>query len=78
MSSLRLLTLPLAGPLTAPLRLARRDTLRLDTAGTYNLSLLTAISNIDVIAFNQNAANFNLILGSQIFTPDANGDGIAE
>ena len=53
------------------------DRLRLDAGGAYNLSLLTAISNIDVIAFNQNAANFHLILGSQTFTPDANGDGVA-
>ena len=52
------------------------DTLRLDAAGTYNLSTFTTITNIDAIALNANAAGFNLTLAdSQVSTADANGDG---
>src|SRR5206468_4361341 len=52
------------------------DTLRLDAAGTYNLSSFTTITNIDAIAFNVNAAGFNLtVADSQVSTADANGDG---
>ena len=52
------------------------DTLRLDAAGTYNLSSFTTITNIDAIAFNVNAASFNLtVVDSQVSTADANGDG---
>ena len=52
------------------------DTLRLNAAGTYNLSTFSTISNIDVIAFNVNAAGFNLtVADSQVSTADANGDG---
>ena len=50
------------------------DTLRLDSAGTY--SLASTITNIDVVAFNQNAAGFNLtVTNSQAGSADANGDG---
>ena len=53
------------------------DTLRLNTAGTYNLSAFTTITNIDAIALNVNAAGFNLtVANSQVATADANGDGI--
>ena len=52
------------------------DTLRLDAAGTYNLSGFTTITNIDAVAFNVNAAGFNLtVADSQVSTADANGDG---
>ena len=52
------------------------DTLRLDAAGTYNLSTFSTITNIDSIAFNVNAAGFNLtVADSQVSTADANGDG---
>ena len=52
------------------------DTLRLNAAGTYNLSTFTTITNIDAIAFNVNAAGFNLtVANSQVSTADANGDG---
>ena len=52
------------------------DTLRLNAAGTYNLSTFSTITNIDVIAFNVNAAGFNLtVADSQVSTADANGDG---
>ena len=52
------------------------DTLRLNAAGTYNLSSFTTITNIDAIAFNVNAAGFNLtVADSQVSTADANGDG---
>jgi Ca2+-binding RTX toxin-like protein len=52
------------------------DTLRLSAAGTYNLSTFTTITNIDSIAFNVNAAGFNLtVVDSQVSTADANGDG---
>jgi len=52
------------------------DTLRLDAAGTYNLSTFSTITNIDAIAFNVNAAGFNLtVVNSQVSTADANGDG---
>ena len=50
--------------------------MRLNAAGTYNLSTFTTITNIDVIAFNVNAAGFNLtVADSQVSTADANGDG---
>ena len=53
------------------------DTLRLNAAGTYNLSAFTTITNIDAIALNVNAAGFNLtVANSQVATADANGDGI--
>ena len=52
------------------------DTLRLNAAGTYNLSTFTTITNIDAVAFNVNAAGFNLtVADSQVSTADANGDG---
>jgi Ca2+-binding RTX toxin-like protein len=52
------------------------DTLRLDAAGTYNLSTFTTLTNLDAIAFNTNASGFNLTLAdSQVSTADANGDG---
>jgi Ca2+-binding RTX toxin-like protein len=52
------------------------DTLRLDAAGTYNLSTFSTITNIDAIALNVNAAGFNLtVADSQVSTADANGDG---
>src|SRR5262249_1505567 len=52
------------------------DTLRLDAAGTYDLSTFTTISNIDAIVFNSNASGFNLtVANSQVSTADANGDG---
>ena len=52
------------------------DTLRLNAAGTYNLSTFTTITNIDAVAFNVNAAGFNLtVANSQVSTADANGDG---
>jgi Ca2+-binding RTX toxin-like protein len=52
------------------------DTLRLDAAGTYNLSTFTTITNIDAIALNVDAAGFNLtVVDSQVSTADANGDG---
>ena len=52
------------------------DTLRLDAAGTYDLSTFTTITNIDAVAFNVNAAGFNLtVADSQVSTADANGDG---
>ena len=52
------------------------DTLRLNAAGTYNLSSFTTITNIDAVALNANAAGFNLTLAnSQVSTADANGDG---
>jgi Ca2+-binding RTX toxin-like protein len=51
------------------------DTLRLNAAGTYNLSSFTTISNIDAISFGTNAASFNLTVGnSQASTADANND----
>ena len=54
------------------------DTLRLDAAGTYNLSTFSTITNIDAITFNQNAAGFNLtVANSQVSTADADGNGIA-
>ena len=50
--------------------------MRLDAAGTYNLSTFTTITNIDAVAFNVNAAGFNLtVADSQVSTADANGDG---
>ena len=52
------------------------DTLRLDAAGTYNLSTFTTISNIDAIALNENAAGFSLtVANSQVSTADADGNG---
>jgi Ca2+-binding RTX toxin-like protein len=55
------------------------DTLRLNAAGTYNLSGFTTITNIDAVALNANAAGFNLTLAnSQVSTADANGDGIQD
>ena len=55
---------------------ATLDTLRLDVAGTYNLSTFSTISNVDKITLNQNAAGFNLTVGdSQVASADANGDG---
>ena len=52
------------------------DTLRLNAAGTYNLSTFTTISHIDSIAFNAAAAGFNLtVADGQVSTADANGDG---
>ena len=52
------------------------DTLRLNAAGTYNLSTFTTVTNVDAIAFNVNAAGFNLtVADSQVSTADANGDG---
>ncbi len=52
------------------------DTLRLDAAGTYNLSTFSTITNIDAIDFNVNASGFNLtVADSQASTADANGDG---
>ena len=55
---------------------ATLDTLRLDAAGTYNLSTFTTISNIDKITLNQNAAGFNLtVADSQVSTADADGNG---
>src|SRR6185295_14299439 len=52
------------------------DTLRLDAAGTYNLSTFTTITNIDAVAFNVNAAGFSLTVSdSQVSTADANNDG---
>ena len=68
--------LPPARPSTAPTEAGTIDTLRLDAAGTYNLSTFTTITNIDAIAFNVNAAGFNLtVADSQVSTADANGDG---
>ena len=55
---------------------ATLDTLRLDVAGTYNLSTFSTISNIDKITLNQNAAGFNLtVADSQVASADADGDG---
>ena len=55
---------------------ATLDTLRLDVAGTYNLSTFSTISNIDKITLNQNAAGFSLtVADSQVASADANGDG---
>ena len=52
------------------------DTLRLDAAGTYNLSTFSTITNIDKITLNQNAAGFNLtVADSQVATADADGNG---
>ena len=36
------------------------DTLRINAAGTYNLTGFTTITNIDAVALNANAAGFNL------------------
>jgi Ca2+-binding RTX toxin-like protein len=50
--------------------------MRLDAAGTYNLSAFTTISNIDAIVFNQNSPGFSLTISdSQVATADANEDG---
>ena len=55
---------------------ATLDTLRLDVAGTYNLSTFSTISNIDKITLNQNAAGFNLtVADSQVASADADGNG---
>ena len=52
------------------------DRLRLDAAGTYDLSSFTTITNIDEIAFNQNASGFNLtVANSQVSTADADTNG---
>ncbi|MBS0246862.1 MAG: VCBS repeat-containing protein [Proteobacteria bacterium] len=52
------------------------DTLRLDAAGTYNLTTFTTITNIDEILFNQDAAGFIVSVNpSVVATADANGDG---
>ena len=69
-------TSPPAKLSTARQRPGTIDTLRLNAAGTYNLSGFTTITNIDAIAFNVNAAGFNLtVADSQVSTADANGDG---
>ena len=53
------------------------DTLRLNAAGIYDLSTFTTITNIDQVAFNQNAAGFVLTLAdSQVATANANGDAV--
>ena len=68
--------MPLARPSTAPSEAGTIDTLRLNAAGTYNLSTFTTVTNVDAIAFNVNAAGFNLtVANSQVSTADANGDG---
>ena len=55
---------------------ATLDTLRLDVAGSYNLSTFATISNVDKITLNQNAVGFNLtVADSQVASADANGDG---
>ena len=55
---------------------ATLDTLRLDVAGTYNLSTFATISNIDKITLNQNAVGFSLTVGdSQVASADADGNG---
>src|SRR6185295_1250607 len=54
------------------------DTLRLNAAGTYNLSSFSSISNIDAILLSVNAAGFNVTVGdNQVSTADANRDGTA-
>jgi len=52
------------------------DTLRLDGAGTYNLSTFTTITNIDQISLNNTSSSFTLtIADSQVSTADGNQDG---
>jgi VCBS repeat-containing protein len=54
---------------------ATDDTLRFDAAGTYNLTGF-AISNIDVMQFNQNAVGFNLtVTDGQVSSADADNNG---
>jgi Ca2+-binding RTX toxin-like protein len=51
------------------------DTLRLDVAGTYNLTSF-GITNIDSLVLSHNAAGFSVTVGdAMVSTADANGDG---